>query len=662
MPVTPYVVGQWVREERFYGRQDLLAEILEGNRNCLWILGMRRIGKTSILKQLEHLTSTSQAPRYFPLFWDFQGSERVEDLHEGFREALLDGIDRLEALGIPLAEVESDDLFTSMARLRRELKARDLALLLLGDEVEELVGIHDKDPRFLRRLRRALQSPENIRTVFASTIRLWSLASEQATTSPFLHGFTPPLLVRGLTDDEARRLVRQSQLAEGARPRLDEQTVELIRGRCNNHPYLLQLLSERYGELQDLDAAIEGIAADQMVSFFFGADLAMLTEAERRILRLVDEGDGATSQSIREKLALESTSLDGALQRLEHLGFLRRSPEGEYSLVNYFFRRWFGELPKPVPGPPSGAAEEGTIRSSQVAAAVAGEARRRIDNRYELHALLGLGSSGEVYKAEDTLLRTVVAVKLLRPEYCLDEAAVERLRREVVLARDLSHPNILKIYHLGEDRGQRYITMQYVDGPDLGKILSAQAPLAADRAVALAAKLASALAALHRCEVLHRDIKPSNVLIDEAGEPRITDFGLARLQWAPSVTSAGTFLGTPAYASPEQALGESLDQRSDLYALGIVMFEMVTGRLPFVAESIQGLLFMRLRSEPPAPRDLVPSIPEALSNLILRCLARERAERFQSAAELHDALALLPRAGAPARTSPWVGTNRREGP
>lgn len=639
MPVTPYVVGQWVRDERFYGRRELIDEILLGNRNCLWVLGTRRIGKTSLLKQLEHLTASAVKPRYFPLYWDFQGSEEAEDLNEGFREALLDAGDRLSSLGIAPAELDDDDLFSSMSRLRRELRARNLTLLLLGDEVEELVHIHEKDPRFLRRLRRVLQSPESIRTVFASTIRLWSLASEAATTSPFLNGFTPPLLMRGLADAEARSLVRQSQLPLGSRPKVDEPTTEAIRARCNNHPYLLQLLSERYLELGALDKAIEGVTADQMVSFFFGADLAMLTETERRILRIIDEQDAATSQTIRDKLALESASLQGGLQRLEHLGYIRRSAAGEYSLVNYFFKQWFAGLPKERRGDnPAGG--ETTIRSPRPGE-TGGGTPQRIDDRYDLLARLGRGASGDVYKAHDTLLRTMVALKILKREYSLDEEALERLRREVVLARDLSHPNILKIYHLGDDRGQKYITMQYVVGSDLARVIAAEAPLPVDRAVLIASKLAAALAALHRTDVLHRDIKPSNVLIDEAGEPRITDFGLARLKWAPGVTGSGIFVGTPSYASPEQALGESLDERSDLYALGIVIFEMVTRRLPFVAESLREILSLRLHTEPPAPRDLAPAIPVALSELILRCLARDRTKRFQSAGELHDALRAL---------------------
>ncbi len=644
MPVTPYVVGQWVRAERFYGRGALIQEILEGNRNCLWILGTRRVGKTSILKQLEQLTANEPSPRYVPLFWDFQGSQEAADLHESFRDALLDGSDRLDSFGISLAEVESDDLFTSLTRLRRELRARDLTLLLLGDEVEELVNVRDSEPRFLSRLGRALQSAENLRTVFASTIRLWNLAAEETGPSSFLHGFTPPLLVRGLTDDEARSLVRQSQLPPGSRPKLDETTVEAIRERSNNHPYLLQLLGERHLEFQDLERAIEEIAADQMVSFFFGADLAMLTESERRILELVNDSGQATSRSLFLKLALESAAQSGVLQRLEHLGILKRSAEGEYSLANYFFRRWFAARPKEPRGEPAGSGQERTIRTPRAAAVGSEGSPQRIDHRYDLLAHLGRGSSGEVYKAHDSLLRTTIALKLLKRDYCFDEEAVERLRREVILARDLSHPNLLKVYHLGEDQGQSYITMEYVGGPDLAKLLSAEAPLAPVRAVVLAAKLASALAALHRCNVLHRDIKPSNVLIDEAGEPRIADFGLARLQGEANITSSGTFLGTPSYTSPEQALGESLDSRSDLYALGIVIFEMVTGRLPFIAESVRELLFLHLRAAPPDPCTLVPEIPRPLADLILRCLAKERSQRVQSAGELHEALDALGRA------------------
>ena len=241
------MVGQWVRAERFYGRERLLTEILDGNRNCLWILGTRRVGKTSILKQVEHLTACERPRRYFALFWDFQGCEQEEDLHESFRDSLLDAMPRFDELGIDLEDVEDDDLFASLARLRRALEPHGLKLLLLGDEAEELLSVKNSAPRFLRRLRRALQSPENIRTVLASTIRLWNLADEETTTSPFLHGFAPPLAVRGLTDEAARELVLQQKLPADSRPTVEALNVDAICRRCNNHPYLLQLLGRASG-------------------------------------------------------------------------------------------------------------------------------------------------------------------------------------------------------------------------------------------------------------------------------------------------------------------------------------------------------------------------------------------------------------------------------
>ncbi len=642
MPVTPYVVGQWVRGNKFYGRRELVEGILHGNRNCLWLLGTRRIGKTSILKQLEHLTSSSPELGYFSVFWDFQGAEKPEDLNESFGESLLDALDRLGDVGIPLERVQADDLFESISRLRRELRGKNLVLLLLGDEVEELVHVKEKAPRFLPRLRRALQSAENIRTVLASKIKLWDLASEQTSTSPFLHGFTPPLFVHGLTDDEARSLVRQSQLPEDSRPDFDEKTIEVIRTHCNNHPYLLQLLCERYVERMELEQAIEEIATDQMVRHFFAVDFEMLTESERNIIRIIGEEKEATTHVIQGTLGLSSAALSGDLSRLKNLGFIRRAAEGDYTLANFFFKRWFRELPRTERGGPADPGVlEPTIQDADLVIGNGEESFGRIDERYELLGLLGRGATGKVYKAHDTLLNTVIAVKLFKAEYCAEEEAVARLRREVLLSRNLTHPNILKIYDLGGDNDQRYVTMQYVKGPDLAEVISKEGPLAIGKAVAIATKLAAALEAAHQSKVLHRDIKPSNILIDEAGEPRIADFGVARLLDGPEITKSGVFLGTPVYASPEQITGARVDGRTDLYSLGVVTFEMVVGRRPFVADNAEKMCRMHIEASPPPPRDLRPEVSEELSAILLRCLAKDPNQRFQNAAELRDALDAL---------------------
>ena len=344
MPAIPYVVGQWVRGDRFYGRRTQIAEILDGNRNCIWLLGTRRIGKTSLLKQIEHIADTSADRRYFPIFWDFQGAETPQELHLNFADAILDADERLERIGIGVEEVEAEDLFVSMERLRRRLRAEKLQLLLLCDEVEELIKLHRQDPSLLRKLRHAMQSREGIRTVLASTIRLWALAEHKEDTSPFLHGFTPPLYIERLTDAETRALIEQSHLGPEERPQLADGVVEEIREHCNNHPYLVQLVCKRYLETGGLEEATDRVATDRMVSYFFSVDFDMLSDTECQIIQAMVGSPESTFNSIQEQLSLGSDALEGTLARLENLGFIRRNEEQQVVLANYFFRRWLQQM------------------------------------------------------------------------------------------------------------------------------------------------------------------------------------------------------------------------------------------------------------------------------------------------------------------------------
>ncbi len=642
MPVTPFVIGQWVRGKKFYGREALIEEILHGNRNWLWLLGTRRIGKTSLLKQIEHLTSSAEDSPYFPLFWDFQGADDPKELHLGFTDSLLDAEERLDQRGISLDQVETDDLFTSLSRLRRKLRSKKLKLLLLCDEVEELIKLNRKDPSLLRKLRRAMQSQEDIRSVLASTIRLWALSDERGDTSPFLHGFSPPLYIHNLDDEEARALIRQVNLPTDSRTRFDDQAVELIRGHCDNHPYLVQLLCKRCLELDDLDEAIEQVAADPMVSFFFSVDFEMLSETERDIIRVIGEQDSSTSNSIQVRISVETPTLSASLHRLEHLGYIRRNQDHRFILVNYFFSRWFREMPSSADSRPTPVDQQPTIQIDEAASTETDPLRARVlDGRYELQQRVGAGATGIVFKAYDTMLRTHIAVKMLKSEYAANDEALERLRRETLLSRDLAHPSIVRLYHLGESDGTKYLTMQWMGGPTLAKVIAEEAPFDDRRTIGIAVKLAGALEAAHACQVLHRDIKPQNILLDDQGQPYLTDFGLARLLGGPGMTSQGVFLGTPYYASPEQANLQPLDERSDLYALGLVLFEMALGRRPFVAPSTSEILAMQRTAAPPVPREVRADMSKVLSDLILRCLEKEPARRFQTARELRAALEAL---------------------
>src|SRR5437773_5621795 len=419
MRTTPYVVGQWVRGEKFYGRAALLDEILNGDRNSIWLLGTRRIGKTSVLKQLEHLTTASPDGVYCPIFWDFQGSGDLDELHGEFKNALLYAEKNLKRAGIVPGEVEGSDLFDSLARLRRRLRSCDKKLLLLCDEVEELIKLHRQHPALLSKLRRALQSPEDVRAVIASTIRLWALTDEETDTSPFLHGFAPPLYIHGLGDDEARALVRQTGLPAGSQPDLDDHTVEEIRRHCDNHPYLIQLVCKRYLEVRDLSEAIEQVAAEQAVSYFFSVDFEMISPVEQDIQRIIADSGTAKSDSILDMISMKPEDLGGILRTLESLGYVRRDAERRFVLVNHFFRRWFrerhpGRPPAPMTPPLLGAPPQST-QSTQTDEFALGSL---FDRRYRLIDRIGWGGSGDVYKARDEVVGEIIALKILKAEYC----------------------------------------------------------------------------------------------------------------------------------------------------------------------------------------------------------------------------------------------------
>ncbi len=256
--------------------------------------------------------------------------------------------------------------------------------------------------------------------------------------------------------------------------------------------------------------------------------------------------------------------------------------------------------------------------------------------RYRIEALLGEGGMGKVYKAYDSEVGRQVALKLVKPELARNPVSMERLKQELLLASQVSHKNILRIHDLGDVGGLKFISMAYVDGKDLHSLIATEGRLPIDRAVAIARLLCLALEAAHNEGVVHRDLKPQNVLMDSSGQVFVSDFGLAKSLEGPStmMTTAGEVLGTPRYMSPEQAESKSADHRSDLYALGLILFEMVTGDLPFGSESIMQTMYQRVTQDPKSPQLLNPDVPDYLSEIILRCLKRDPEQRYQHAGEI----------------------------
>jgi serine/threonine protein kinase/Tfp pilus assembly protein PilF len=254
--------------------------------------------------------------------------------------------------------------------------------------------------------------------------------------------------------------------------------------------------------------------------------------------------------------------------------------------------------------------------------------------RYEVIEELGKGGMGKVYKVLDTKIKEKVALKLLKPEIASDERTIERFGNELRFARKISHRHVCRMYDLGEDRGTYYITMEYVPGEDLKSTMSRVGQLSVGKTLYIAKQVCEGLAEAHRLGVVHRDLKPQNIMIDREGNARIMDFGIARSLKAKGLTEAGVMIGTPEYMSPEQVEGKDADQRSDIYAFGIILYEMLTGQAPFQGDTPLSVALKQKVETPQEPQKINPQIPEDLNGLILKCLEKEKDRRYQSAEQI----------------------------
>jgi tetratricopeptide (TPR) repeat protein len=253
--------------------------------------------------------------------------------------------------------------------------------------------------------------------------------------------------------------------------------------------------------------------------------------------------------------------------------------------------------------------------------------------RFKIIEELGRGGMGTVYLAQDTKIKSAW-LWLIRPEIASDSKTVERFGREVKTARRISHRNVCRLYELMEDGGIHFITMECVQGQDVRRIIERSGPLPVVRALGIVRQVCAGLAEAHRIGVVHRDLKPGNIMIDKNGNAKILDFGIARSLSAKGVTAAGAIVGTPEYMSPEQMEGREVDTRSDIYSLGVVLYEMLTSRVPFEGDSALSIALKHKSEIPPDPREINPGLPAGLSAVILKCLAKEKEERYQTVEEL----------------------------
>jgi len=258
--------------------------------------------------------------------------------------------------------------------------------------------------------------------------------------------------------------------------------------------------------------------------------------------------------------------------------------------------------------------------------------------RYEILGPLGRGGMGMVYKAHDRRLDEVVAIKVLRPDFGGDPTMAARFRSEIKLARKVRHRNVCAIHDYGEDRGLLYISMEYVEGVDLKQVLKQSGALPPERGYEVAIQIAEGLQAVHDSGIVHRDLKTPNIMSDGAGMARLMDFGVAKRVGEGAATVTGQIIGTPEYMSPEQAQGHKVDTRSDIYALGIVLYEIFTGQVPFRGETPISTILKHLNDPPPLQGPQASGIPGSLKPVLRRCLAKDPADRYATAREVGDAL------------------------
>ena len=257
-----------------------------------------------------------------------------------------------------------------------------------------------------------------------------------------------------------------------------------------------------------------------------------------------------------------------------------------------------------------------------------------LGQRYEILQILGEGGMGAVYKARDRELNRMVALKVIRPELAGSQAIIDRFKQELLLATQVTHKNVIRIYDLSEAEGMKFITMEFVEGEDLRSLMQEKKKLAPEEAVEIMLQVCRALEAAHSVGIIHRDLKPQNIMRDKAGRILVMDFGLARTLEGDGMTQTGALVGTMDYMSPEQALGKDLDQRSDLFTLGLIFYELLTGKMPYKADSVVASLLKRTqeRAAPVSSHDA--SIPRPLSDIVSKCMDPDVKLRYESSSQI----------------------------
>ncbi|MGB9724326.1 MAG: protein kinase domain-containing protein [Chloroflexia bacterium] len=606
----------------FHGRQQelehLYGALLTGQ--CRAVVGERKMGKSSLLSclaapsvqrrfgvdqernlfaylDLEGMASASRSEFWQEVLGQFASGPLEEELRLLFRSAAQEGEIR----------------FMRVRRLLRQAGDAGYRLVLILDEFEALAQSPNFGPDFYGELR-SLAGEVGVVYITASRRSLYELTYRHSDTlsSPFFNIFTE--LPLGLMPEAEVQTLLEEISRLGGQPGLGPEEVRLALEWAGPHPFFAQVAGYHLWELGAGERTLLPAEREQ-------ARRRFLAEAEdhyRYWWAQLDETE-RTGVLHPERVSEE------VRRRLLRRGVLR-AVEGELRP----FSQPFAEFAQ--------RQEQATSTTPSLTAALGEDLTGQSIGPYRVLERCGQGGMAEVYKGYHPLIDRYVAIKVLRPALASDEEFRRRFQREATAVAALRHPNIVQLYDFGQIGERFYMVMEYIEGGTLRDRLQArpegQRRLPPAEVAAIVRGIAAALDYAHQRGIVHRDVKPANVMFTRDGDPVLTDFGIARMLGEGSVTMAGVSVGTPDYMSPEQARGEPATPASDVYALGVMVYEMLTGRRPFDAETPLGVIVQHLQAAFPSPRQVDPSFPEALENVLHRALAKEPAARYPTAGEL----------------------------
>lgn len=607
-----YFVGRGEELEQIFGA------VLTGQ--CRSVVGERKVGKSSLLTHLTH----PETQRRFGLepesnrfvYLDLEGigsATRGEFWQEVLEQVYLGLPDQELRASFVNAVGASEIRFMRVRRLLRRVHDAGHRVVLILDEFESLAQSPHFEPDFYGELR-SLAGDVGVVYLTASKRGLYDLTYRHSTTlsSPFFNIFSE-LSLGLMAEEEVRQiLLRLSKTNQGDGFGPDE--IDLALEWAGPHPFFAQLAGYH---LWELGAGREPLSSEGRET----ARRRFLAEVEDHYRYLWAQLDEAERTAV---LHAEVVPED-VRRRLQRRGVLRPAGRGWAP-----FSRPFADFAR--------RQEEVTPSTPALAPSIGPDLTGQNIGPYRILEKCGQGGMAEVYKGYHPLIDRYVAIKVLRPSFAGDEEFRARFQREATAVAAMRHPNVVQLYDFGELGDRFYMVMEFVEGGSLRerlqRFLAEETEMSLSDVVTIVRGVAAALDYGHRRGIVHRDVKPANILFTREGDPVLTDFGVARLLQGNPVTVAGMSVGTPDYMSPEQGLGQPATPHSDVYSLGVVLYEMLVGRRPFTADTPFGVIVQHIQANFPSPRLEDPAFPEALERILQRALAKEAGDRYATAGEL----------------------------